>query len=74
MRHRYFSPRSKCLGNLASYVFQRGRRLQNVLFDMLDKYIIAKITETIFILQWKKKSKQEYRTTPLWADSKNLAC
>ena len=42
--------------NLASYVFQRRRRLQCVLFDMLDmldKYFIAQIAESTFILHWK---------------------
>ena len=64
IRHKYFSPRNKCLGNLASYVFQCGRRSQYVLFDMLNKYSIAQIAGNTFILHLKKKSKQEYIGLP----------
>ena len=52
IRHKYFSPRNKCLGNLASYVFQSGRGLQYILFDMLNKYFVAKRPENTFILHW----------------------
>ena len=52
IRHKYFSPLNKCLENLASYVFQSGRGLQYVLFDMLDKYFIVQIAENTFILHW----------------------
>ena len=34
IQHKYFSPWNKCLGNLASYVFQRICRLQYILFDV----------------------------------------
>ena len=54
IRHEYFSPRNKCLGNLASSVFQHKRRLQCVLFDMLNKYFIVQIAENTFILHWKR--------------------
>ena len=46
-------------------VFQRRRRLQYVLFDMLNKYFTIQIAENTFILHRKKKSKQEYRSTLL---------
>ena len=39
------------------YVLQRERRLQYVIFDMLNKYFIAQIAENIFILHWEKKVK-----------------
>ena len=45
-----FSPRNKCLGNLAFYVFQSGRGLQYVLSNILDNYFIAQIAENTFIL------------------------
>ena len=48
-----FSRRNKCLGNLASYVFQHRRRLQCVLFDMLNKYLLVQTAENTFILHWK---------------------
>ena len=50
------------MGNSASYVLQRWRRLQYVLFDMLNKYSIAQMAENTYILHW-KKLKQEYRTS-----------
>ena len=41
-------------GPLASYVFQRRRRLQYVLLDMLNKYFIAQLAENTFSLHWEK--------------------
>ena len=54
--HKYFSPLSKCLGNLESCVFQRRCRLQYVLYDMLNEYFIALMAENTCtsILHWKK--------------------
>ena len=62
--HKYFSPRNTCLGNLASYVIQRRRRLQYVLFDMLSKYFVAQMKISSFCIR-NKKTKEEYRTTLL---------
>ena len=39
---------------IASYVFQRRRRLQYVLFAILNKYFIAQMAKNTFILHWKK--------------------
>ena len=55
------------------YVLQRERRLQYVIFDMLNKYFIAQIAENIFILHWEKKSQNRNIGQPFsgWNLNKN---
>ena len=54
IQHTYFSPRNKCLRNLASYKFLLRRRLQYLLFAIWNKYFIPQLTENTFISHWKK--------------------
>ena len=49
----------KCFGNLASYVFQRGRRLQYVLSEMLSMYSIAQTAENTSILHLEKSQTRD---------------
>ena len=57
--YKYFSPRNKRLGNLASYVFQHRLWLQYVVSDMSNKYFIAQIAENTFVLHWEKSKKKK---------------